>query len=60
VHCSHKIIAIGNNQIGITYEKLFCDHFAIVDEIIIFEPYIRKEYQLNNLKELVFLLKEKQ
>jgi len=58
--CSYKTIMIKNNQTDVTYRELFCDYFAGAIEITIYEPYIRKDYQLNNLKELVLLLKETQ
>ena len=59
-YCSRKTIELQNNQTGITYEELFCNHFNGATEIKILEPYLRQAYQFDNLKVLVQLLFETQ
>lgn len=47
---------IGENEIGITYEKLLGPYLSGVSKIEIIDPYIRKSHQFKNLKELCLMI----
>lgn len=52
-------VILRDNQIGISYEKLFGDYLEGATEIKIIDPYIRLSYQFRNLMEFVELVTKK-
>jgi ATP-dependent Lon protease len=46
-----KHLIVDENQIGISYEKLFANYLKGAKEIIVRDPYIRQYYQVKNFME---------
>ncbi|MFY9224892.1 MAG: DEAD/DEAH box helicase [Blastocatellia bacterium] len=54
---SFKIEKLNDGQRGITYEKLFGKYLTNAKKIKIIDPYIRLDYQIRNLEELLSFVK---
>lgn len=51
-----KTVTIRNGQTGVTYEKLFAPYLADAHEIVVEDPYIRGNWQIQNFLEFVTML----
>lgn len=49
-------LVIEENQIGISYEKLFSNYLKGAKEIVVKDPYIRQYYQVKNFMEFCIML----
>lgn len=53
---SYRIVDIEDGQRGVTYEELFGEYLAKTRKIKIVDPYIRMDYQVRNLEQLLGLV----
>jgi ATP-dependent Lon protease len=51
-----KHLVIRDNQIGVSYKKLFADYLKGATKIVLTDPYIRQPYQFRNLLEFCVML----
>lgn len=49
-------LSVVDNQLGVSYKKLFGDYFKGARQIQIVDPYVRLGYQIRNFMELVSLI----
>jgi ATP-dependent helicase YprA (DUF1998 family) len=53
---SYRIVDIEDGQRGVTFEELFGEYLANARKIKIIDPYIRMDYQVRNLEQLLSLV----
>ena len=53
-----KTISIRENQSGVTYKDLLGDYLRTAKEIVLTDPFIRRNYQIDNLVEFIEMVRE--